>query len=228
MGTGKTALSVLAQMGCPPGKLIDFPYFIDLDQFPYVRERALNRPVTFGSCGRLHRDKGYDLGLRALAATRQKISIDFRYLMAGTGPEESALRQLAFELGISRQVDFVGWIDTEQLSAFYQGIDFFLHPARTEPFGVCIVEAMASGAIVIASDQTTAALDRINNGNSGFLHCCDDAADLAKTIGRALELSPANRQNLRSAGRASAESWPTARGVQIISELLKGQNRDAR
>ena len=81
---------------------------------------------------------------------------------------------------------------------------------------------MASGAIVIASDQTTAALDRIEDSRSGFVHRANDAADLAKTIHRALDLAPAGRQKLRYAARTSAESWPTALGVRIISDLLNG------
>lgn len=223
MGTGEPAMAALAQMGCPPTKLLNFPYFIDLIQFPFVSRGAIGQPVIFGSCGRLHRDKGYDIALRALAAISRKKSFPFRYRIAGTGPESTALRKLAQDLGISNQLEFAGWIDSEGLPAFYQSIDIFLHPARTEPFGVCIVEAMASGGVVIASDQTAGALDRIRDGVNGFLHRCDDVADLGRAIDEAIQRSPADQHAIRVAARASADAWPTARGVEIINGLLNGR-----
>src|SRR5439155_13810742 len=142
--------------------------------FSPPEERVTNQPILFGSCGRLHHDKGYDLSLRALADAFHGRPTGFRYQLAGTGPEISALKQLAQSLGIANQVDFLGWLRPEDLPQFYRSIDVFVHPARTEPFGVSVLEAMASGAIVIASDQTSAAVDRIVTGENGFLHTSEN------------------------------------------------------
>jgi glycosyltransferase involved in cell wall biosynthesis len=63
----------------------------------------------------------------------------------------------------------------------------FSPPARTEPYGVSVLEAMACGAIVVASDQTAAALDRIDNGVNGFLHASNDVNGLSSRIIQAME-----------------------------------------
>jgi len=107
MGTGRVALAVLAQMGCPLEKLVDCPYFIDLDKFAPARQHQENRPIVFGSCGRLHRDKGYDVALRALACAFRDRPREFRYRIAGAGPEAAALSELAKKLGIADRVDFL-------------------------------------------------------------------------------------------------------------------------
>lgn len=220
LGTGKVALAVLAQMGCPHEKLVDFPYFIDIDRFSPARQHQVNQPIVFGSCGRLHHDKGYDLALRALACVFRGQPREFRYRLAGTGPEAAALAELARNLEIADQVDFLGWLDPDDLPGFYRGLDCLLHPARTEPYGVSVLEAMACGAMVVASDQTAVALDRIENGVNGFLHASDDVNGLSSRIIQAMSLGTAKRYDLSVAARQAVEAWPTSRGVHVISRLL--------
>jgi glycosyltransferase involved in cell wall biosynthesis len=224
LGTGKVAVSALSKMGCPLSKLLDFPYFVDLDKFSFSPRSEARRRVVFGSVARLHRCKGCDLALQAFANVAADRSIDFRYRIAGTGPEADSLRTLSAKLGISDRVEFLGWLNPDQLLAFYSSIDFLLHPARTEPFGVSILEAMASGAIVIASDQTAAAVDRVSDGVNGFLHASGNVNSLAACISNALRLGSDEKTSIRVRARQTAESWPTSRGVHIISELLRRMN----
>ena len=71
MGTGWPAISILEQMGCPDEKLVDFPYFVDLDFFSPAtgpRRRTVADEIVFLSSGRLVNSlKGHDDALRALA-----------------------------------------------------------------------------------------------------------------------------------------------------------------
>jgi hypothetical protein len=74
--------------------------------------------------------------------------------------------------------------------------------------------------MVIASDQTAVALDRIENGVNGFLHGSDDVNGLSSRIIQAMSLSTAQRYDVSVAARQAVEAWPTSRGVQVISRLL--------
>src|SRR5688572_6017536 len=217
MGTGPGALQAFRQMGCPSDKLVNLPCFVNLS-VP-VRHSSVRNPVgtiIFGSCGRLHHDKGYDLALRALASLNQN-GFDFHYLIAGAGPDQPRLGDLAIELNISSRVEFLGWVQPEQLPSFYSNLDYFLHPARVEPYGVSVLEAMASGCVTIASDSTYAALDRIIEGTNGFIHRCNDWKSLAAAIQRA---QAADCPRVSAHARETAELWPVSRGVETIRSVF--------
>jgi len=219
MGTGTPALSALAQMGCSTEKLRNLPYFVDLDAVvPHLAPAPPS--ISYVSSGRLHADKGYDLALRALAAVHGRQG-NFTYTIAGTGPEREPLARLAADLGIADRVTFQGWLEPEALAQLYRDGTILLHPARHEPYGVAVLEGMAAGLAVIASDATAAALDRIDDGRNGFIHRSGDVETLAAALRRAT----ADRDALgriRAEARATAERWPVSRGVTLLRELLSG------
>jgi len=218
-GTGTQALAVLGAMGAPQRRLENFPYWIDLTQFGPIPAHDTTAPLVIISSGRLAAEKGYDIALRALAAAVGTGGTSFLWRVAGTGVEEMALRSLATELGIADRVEWLGWTDPRELPALYRSADLFLHPARWEPYGVVVLEAMASGLPVLASKQTNAALDRVVDGTSGLLHDVGDTARLASQ----LRWSATHRAALRTMGGAAyttAREWPIERAVHIISDFM--------
>jgi len=217
LAAGIPAVEAIASMGCPREKLVNFPYFVDLVQYPFRPNPDANE-LIFGTCGRLHPDKGVDLALRALASHRAR---RFRYLVAGDGPERGRLQALARELGLADRVEWLGWLEAADLPRFYQRVHYLLHPARFEPFGVPVVEAMASGSVVIASDLTAAAADRIRDGENGLLHAAGNADSLAQAIGRAAETPAGERLDMARRARDVAEQWPPSRAAAILRGLLK-------
>jgi glycosyltransferase involved in cell wall biosynthesis len=219
MGTGLPALAAFSRMGCPQDRLVNFPCFIDNRHFTPASPRS-GGPVVFGSCGRLHPIKGFDTALRALAAAFRGRFHDFKYVIAGDGPERDTLRALARELGIAERVEFLGWVSYEASPDFYRGLDIFIHPARWEPYGVAVIEAMACGLPVIATDRTAAALDRLNAG-SGVICPADDVAALASAAAKLAATSVEARLEMGTAARETAEKWPAQRGAEIISCLLR-------
>jgi glycosyltransferase involved in cell wall biosynthesis len=221
MGSGQPALEVLAQMGAPWPRLVNCPFFIDLDHFSPAKSRPIGMPVVFGSCGRLHPDKGFDLALRSLARVFANNKRAFEYRLASTGPARARLEALAIELGIRDRVKFLDWVQQDKLPEFYRNLDIFLHPARREPYGIVILESMACGSLVIASDHTCAAIDRITDGENGFLHTSEDVASLERAIRRVMQLSAADQARVRIAARRTAEQWPTERGVEVFRSLVE-------
>jgi glycosyltransferase involved in cell wall biosynthesis len=220
MGTGTPAMVQLEKMGCPSGKLINFPYFIDVKDYVVACDAKSQTRHEFFSCGRLAEEKGYDLALRALATIFKDRGERFRYRIAGTGPEGDNLHRLAVELGIEDSVEFLGWIEPAELSRIYSQADYFLHPARSEPYGVAILEAMASGLVVIGSDATAAVLDRVRNGENGFIHDSENPQSLVKCIAAALS-DPNGTASIKSAARITAEKWPLSRAVDVVNDLIE-------
>jgi glycosyltransferase involved in cell wall biosynthesis len=218
LGTGRPGVEAFARMGCPPEKLVNFPFYLDLELFrpgPLADRDSL----VFLSSGRLHPDKGFDVALRALALASRATGASFRYRIAGTGPAQSDLERLTSELGIRDRVEFLGWVDSAALPSFYRSGNVLLHPARVDPFPVSVLEAMASGLPVLASTVSGSAADRVTAGVSGFLHEAEDATTLAGHIQNFLN-TPSLAVQMGSRARSTAEQWPVDRAVADLNRLL--------
>lgn len=219
MGTGVPALATLEKMGCPKDKLLNFPYFIDIGAYAVGQERRESTRVEFFSSGRLAKEKGYDIALEALARVYRNRANGFRYRLAGVGPELGNLTRQSELLGIRKSVEFLGWVEPPELPALYSNADVFLHPSRSEPYGVAVLEAMASGLVVIGSDVTAAVGDRIRHGVNGLICGSKDPKSLADQIEK-VSADSDGMSEMKIEARRSAEEWPLSRGVAIVMELL--------
>jgi glycosyltransferase involved in cell wall biosynthesis len=124
--------------------------------------------------GRLHREKGPDLLLEALARLPQPPTC----FMLGAGPQEAELRRLARELGIADRVRLPGW--QQRVGPWLAGADLLVVPSRHEAWSQAAVTAMAHGVPVVATNieglPTTLADGR------GVLVQHEDPAALASAI----------------------------------------------
>jgi len=223
LGAGKLALRIFAEMGAPSEKLLNFPYCVDVARFMPGNDAKSNTPFVLGTCARLERVKGVDIALRALAKCRQS----FLYRIAGTGREEPTLRELVRELGLTDRVEFCGWLQPSELPAFYRSLDVYLQPARFEPYGVAVVEALSCGIPILASDQTGAALDRVAGDENQFLHRSDDPDDLLRIVNKFLTLKPAERERVQQNARRAALSWTVEDAVETIARIADGLESNA-
>ncbi len=97
--------------------------------------------------GRLSSEKGFDILIRAVAHARLRT----RVLLAGAGPERSALQRLASNLGVS--VEFLGWQSPDQLRTLLRGASVAVYPSRHEPFSLAALEALLSAPRVLVSNR---------------------------------------------------------------------------
>ncbi len=117
---------------------------------------------VIGAMGRFVKKKGFDDWLRALAELQSR-NIAFKAVLGGSGEEETNLKQLAEELHLTNKVHFSGWV--EDKTSFFASVDIFCLPSLHEPFGIVLLEAMASGipSITTATEgPSEIATDRIN------------------------------------------------------------------
>ena len=158
-----------------------------------VHATAEDAPLILAA-GRLHRNKGFDVLLRALADLPDAV-----LWLAGAGPEEVALRRLADELGVAPRVRWLGWCDDP--GPLYRACDVFCCPSRHEPLGNVVIEAWANQAAVVAADAAgPAAL--VADGDTGLLVPMEDAPALARGLAEVLADRAAARQ-LAAAGYAA-------------------------
>jgi glycosyltransferase involved in cell wall biosynthesis len=120
---------------------------IDLDRFAPPRDRLGADPFVVLGVGRLHPQKNFSLFLD-VAADLLRRGHAIRFRIAGTGPEDDALRRQATRLGIATQVEFLGHVsDTTRL---YAEADALLMTSRYEGAPLTALEAMAMRLPIVA------------------------------------------------------------------------------
>lgn len=201
---------------------------VDVDRFsPGSRDtdaarapELMNAPFTFGTAARLIHEKGIDVAIRAFAQTvRQAPDVPMRLLIANDGSERHALEQLAQQLGVAEEVRFLGF--QRDLPAYYRTVDIFLVPSRIEAQGLIVLEAMASGCLVIAS-AVGGIPEMITRSELGALVPPDDASALADAMNEVRRLSSAERRAQAAAGRAHVREHFVARTqCREILELVE-------
>lgn len=168
---------------------------IDTDRFAPAVAGGDN-PVLVGTVGHLAPIKGHDVFVRAaalIAARRPEV----RFVVIGEdkSPQmdhRQSLESLITELGLSESVTMPGWKD--DISDVLSSLTLFVSAARSEPFGLSIVEAMAAGLPIVAS-ASEGAMEIIEDGHSGKLVPVDDAESLAEAINDLLD-DPLERSRL--------------------------------
>lgn len=106
-------------------------------------------PIRFASFGRFVHKKGYAVLLEAFARARDLGLPQATLSIGGDGPLAAALRRQCQELGLERVVKFDGWI--EDVDAYLKEADVFVLPSLDEPFGIVMLEAMASGRPIVST-----------------------------------------------------------------------------
>lgn len=115
---------------------------------PLARQ-ALGLPLSstiIGSAGRLEHVKGHDILLDAMVLLPKDIYL----VIAGAGSKKEALEQQAQRLGISQRVIFLGLVD--DMCRFYQSLDLFCLPSRSEGYPLSTLEAQACDIVTVTSD----------------------------------------------------------------------------
>ncbi len=132
----------LRELGLPGERTVTLPNFIPADQFA-ARSRAGEGRYALAA-GRLVEEKGFDTAIRAARAAGVPLVI------AGEGPDEARLRQLA----AGGEVRFTGRLTADALAEVRRDAGVVLVPSRwEEPLGYVVLEAHAAGVPVLASDR---------------------------------------------------------------------------
>jgi glycosyltransferase involved in cell wall biosynthesis len=171
-----------------------------------VRERpprpALESPPVAAFAGRLVREKGVDVLLRAFRAVADELP-EAHLLIAGDGPERRSLTQIAHDLGIDARVSFLGHVPREEVERRFDRAWVQVVPSVwAEPFGNVAAEALMRGTAVVATDSGD--LTRlVRESRGGALVPRSDVAALTQAI-LAVMRDRDTAAKLGAAGRAYA------------------------
>jgi glycosyltransferase involved in cell wall biosynthesis len=116
-----------------------------------------------GYIGRIVNGKGLDILIRSLSKIR---STDWRLALIGEGKQEAELKALAERLRIQHKIKFIGFRSNR--ISYLKGFDVFVLPSRSEGIPRSLMEAMAAGVAVVASD-IPGCTALIESGKNGFL-----------------------------------------------------------
>jgi len=199
-------------------KFLEIPNGVDIKKFqPREKSQKLlkkhslwndNKIILFvGGLDKAHYFKGIDYLLRTI-----KILQDFsiKLLIVGEGDMKKEYIETAKNLDIKNQVIFTGFVSDEDLPKYYNLADLFVLPSidKSEAFGVVLIEAMASGKPVIASNLA-GVRSVVDENKNGFLIDPKNEGHLAERIKYIFD-SPLLLMAFGRAGRKKVEekySW---------------------
>lgn len=193
------------------------PNGVDIEKFHPNYEHRSDVP-TLLSVGRLHAQKNAGYLLHLVAALKNKTEVRARII--GDGPERSTLEATAVALRVADYVQFDGWLPREAVCEAYQSATLLVHASSYEGMSNVILEALASG-LPVAASQIPGNAELIQDGLNGLLF--DPAADPAPVVDRMLSVfqNQSEWRRLSAEARSTIEkrfSWNSA--VDIYEHLL--------
>ncbi len=214
----------LIAMGAPAEKITVLRNGVDLDRFKIsdrdeIRSRMnLSGPVLLSAGGLIER-KGHDIAISMLREMP-----DATLLIAGDGPLRAALARHARAQGVAERVRFLGAVAHDDLSDVYNAADALALASSREGWANVVLEAMACGAAVIASDA---------GGNAEIIGECPDGIIVDKRTPAAFAsaatavLARANRA--RSRAHAERHCWrETASGMAALFDEARQRDETKR
>jgi glycogen(starch) synthase len=153
--------------------------------------------------GRLVKEKGFDLALRAFASVVARFP-NARLTIAGDGPARLELEELARELRLNSAVDFLGWVEPERIPELMSQSTIVVMPSRwQEPFGLVSLQGSQMERPVVAS-RVGGLPEVVADGETGLLVENEDVNGLASAIIHLIE-NPRIAQQMGKAGRKRAQ-----------------------
>jgi 1,4-alpha-glucan branching enzyme len=221
-------------MGAPPESIVDLQFLVDLERPTAARSRpnavarvndlrqrvGCSEGTVFVMSGQIDLiKKAQDVGIRAFARVMKAASEPVGLLIAGIGPGEEELKQLAQNLGVTDSVAFLGWQEADEMDSVYMAADALLHPANYDPFPLVVMEAMSFGRAVVGSRTSGSVEERVQDGVNGYSFPAGDEEAIAEAMKKLVD-DPERKEALQRAARVTAETWPISRGVNVVRETM--------
>jgi len=211
------------------GEYTIIPNGVDIERFSTTAPAPPRGDGTFTILfvGRLEPRKGAKFLLRAMPRILREVP-RARLVVVGSGPMSGYYRSHLPD-GMGDRVVFAGRVSGEALTRYYAEADVFCSPAvGGESFGIVLIEAMAAGAAVVASD-IAGYRDVVKDGATGLLVRRGDPDSIAAAIVRLARDGELRRRLVESAGTEVRQySWDrvTARILDIYESVVDGGAAD--
>ncbi|MCK4915814.1 MAG: glycosyltransferase family 4 protein [Candidatus Eisenbacteria sp.] len=209
------------------GEYTIIPNGVDIERFSTTAPAHDEGTFTILFVGRLEPRKGAKFLLRAMPRILREVP-RARLVVVGSGPMSGYYRSHLPD-GLEDRVVFAGRVSGDALTRYYAEADVFCSPAMGgESFGIVLIEAMAAGAAVVASD-IAGYRDVVKDGATGLLVSRGDPDSIAAAIVRLARDGELRRRLVESAGTEVRQySWDrvTARILDIYESVVDGRAAD--
>ena len=187
VGVSEAVSAAMCQFGVPSNKVQTIENGVQISRFRHAQRRDFNaggkRRKIIGVVGRLVPIKGVEFAIRAFQYVVRRFP-DTMLAIVGDGPLSGHLKDIAAELGLNRNVLFLG--KRRDMPEMYASMDIFVLPSLYEATSMAILEAMASHKPVIATNVGGTPVI-VKDGENGLLVEPKNAQALAAAIIRLLE-----------------------------------------
>lgn len=150
-------------------------------RIPDIQSKEGNEILTFLFLGVLIKRKGVIDLLNAVKKLTQENISKFKLMIAGSGEEESALKEFVENENLESKVEFLGWIDGKQKSELLKKSDVLVLPSYNEGLPVAILEAL-SYALPVISTNVGSIAEAVKDGQNGYLVMPGDVHHLAESM----------------------------------------------
>lgn len=196
---------------------------VDPEQFAPVHHSGLGSRLLY--VGRLSVAKGLPVLFEAMAALKE-VAPQLRLQVVGDGCDRTLLEQLASQLGLDEQVEFLGYRSQREVRQYLQTSDLFVLPSFAEGVPVSLMEAMAAGVPVI-STRIAGISELVEDGHSGYLVAPGNGQQLAERVYR-LWADAELRQAFGEAGRQQvSQAFNLAHEVSWLHRIFQATLQEA-
>ena len=206
-----------------PDKMVTIHSGVDIDQFMKVKRNGREKKASLGlnveapvvgTVGWLLPIKGPMYLLKAMTAIWHTHP-DIQLVYVGKGDLEEEVKAEVHRTGVTDKVKFLGWRD--DIPEIMQFLDIFVLPSLNEGMGRVLVEAMASGKPIVASN-VGGIPDLVKHGHNGFLVAPGDVDGLSLAIKKLIEDGQL-RLEMGAKGRAMARNYGVEEMIKKIDDL---------
>lgn len=220
------------QHGVPSNKIVRMHFSIDKKLYDqsYQRRDELRSSirsklgigegrVVASVVGKLVSWKNQDHLVDAIIELENR-GVQMDAMIVGSGETEGLLREKMSKLSMNR-VHMVGFVNTDELPAYYAASDIYVHPASREPHSIAISEAIAMELPIICSDRcgSHGPSDDVRDGENGYVFPFGDIPSLADKLAL-LSNSKEQRTTMGAISRSLSEKFQLRSHGGVIDELL--------
>jgi glycosyltransferase involved in cell wall biosynthesis len=209
---------LISRYGVPKEKIVVFHNLLRTPE--YISTETT--PKNLVCVGRLDYSKGHDVLLKAMPAVVSRFP-DVQLRLIGDGKRREELEEMTRKFGIEKNVVFVGSVAPKDVLLEFSRSYACIHPARIDNCPLVLIEAMAAGVPVIASNAGGIP-EIVRNDFNGILFSPENSEELSRVICKLLE-SPETRQRYSDNARSYFLSeFEIKQGTQKIINWLDGSN----
>jgi glycosyltransferase involved in cell wall biosynthesis len=225
---GKSAAKYLETFGVVPDKVFVAPNAVDVERFklgaeqarcdPGLRER-LGLPQRYLLyVGRFVRSKGVLDLIAAYATLPEEIRREIGLVLAGDGEARDELARVSRKISPGAVI-FPGFLQRDQLPAFYALAEGLVFPTHSDPWGLVVNEAMACGLPVIATEVAGCVADMVREGENGYVVRAAAPEELARAMERLTGVSELQKTMSDCSLQISSRFTPAAWAAGIVDAV---------